>query len=278
MRKLASIKEIGTILPIENADAIELAMIDGWQCVVAKKDNFKPGNKIVYIEIDSIVPERPEFEFLRDRKFRVKTIKLRGQISQGLVLPLSILPDRKKPYEIGEDVTEILGIKKYDPQAEQEKKLIVHKKQNKFQKFMMHFKWYRKLVLKKEPTAPFPEDIHKTDEERIQNLSKPFEQWKKQGIKFQGTEKIEGQSGTFFTTKLNKKHLFGVCSRNIWLKAKDKSSYWQIAEAKNFNNMLEDIAARFNATKIVLQGEIIGPNIQKNIYHLDDYDIFSDYG
>lgn len=90
MRKLATIREIKDIQPIEGADRIEVATVDGWQ-VVIKKGEFKVGDKIIYIEIDSIVPEREEFEFLRDRKFRVRTIKLRKQISQGLIMPLSIL-------------------------------------------------------------------------------------------------------------------------------------------------------------------------------------------
>lgn len=123
MRHLATIRNIASIRPIPGADKIEVAQIDGWECVVAKADKFKLGDKVVYIEIDSIVPERPGFEFLRDRKFRVRTIKLRKQISQGLVLPLTILPEGKQ-YNINDDVTDILGIKKYDPQAEQEAKLL----------------------------------------------------------------------------------------------------------------------------------------------------------
>ena len=90
MRQLATIRTIADIHPIDGADRIEVAQVDGWECVV-QKGEFQPGDKVVYIEVDSIVPERPEFEFLRDRKFRVRTIKLRGQVSQGLVLPLSVL-------------------------------------------------------------------------------------------------------------------------------------------------------------------------------------------
>lgn len=90
-RSLAHIEKIVDIKPISGADQIEMCQVLGWECVIAKKDNFKVGDLVVYIEVDSIVPEKPEFEFLRDRKFRVKTIKLRKQISQGLVLPLSIL-------------------------------------------------------------------------------------------------------------------------------------------------------------------------------------------
>jgi RNA ligase (TIGR02306 family) len=110
MRNLASVQLIKDIRSIEGADKIEVCDILGWHCVIAKKDNFKIGDKVVYIEVDSIVPEKPEFEFLRDRKFRVKTIKLRGQISQGLVIPFSFLP--KGNYNVGDDVTEVLGITK----------------------------------------------------------------------------------------------------------------------------------------------------------------------
>lgn len=116
-RQLASIRRISDIRPIPGADRIAVAQVDGWECVI-QKDEFQVGDLVVYVEVDSIVPERPEFEFLRDRKFRVRTIKLRGQVSQGLVLPLSILPEGT--YTDGLDVTEVLGIKKYDPQAQQE--------------------------------------------------------------------------------------------------------------------------------------------------------------
>lgn len=118
MRKLASIREISAIHPIPGADRIEVAQVDGWECVV-QKGEFQVGQHIVYVEVDSIVPEVPEFEFLRPRKFRVRTIKLRGQVSQGLVLPLSILPDGA-PCDLGDDVTEVLHITKYDPEAQQE--------------------------------------------------------------------------------------------------------------------------------------------------------------
>ena len=127
MRRLATVRTITEIKPIEKADAIEVAIVDGWECV-CKKNEFKVGEKVVYIEIDSIVPDRPEFEFLRDRKFRVKTIKLRGQVSQGLVLPLSILPQNKN-YKVDDDVTDILGVIKYDPQAERVKKEMKQQRQ-----------------------------------------------------------------------------------------------------------------------------------------------------
>lgn len=109
MRHLATIREIASLRPIEGADRIEVAQVDGWECVV-QKGEFHVGEHIVYIEVDSIVPERPEFEFLRDRKFRVRTIKLRGQVSQGLVLPLSILPNGT-PAILGADVTDAWALR-----------------------------------------------------------------------------------------------------------------------------------------------------------------------
>jgi len=90
MRKLAHVEKIVSIQPIDGADRIEVATVLGWQ-VVVKKDEFKVGDLCIYIEIDSVLPEIEDFEFLRDKKFRIKTQKLRGQISQGLILPLDAL-------------------------------------------------------------------------------------------------------------------------------------------------------------------------------------------
>ena len=119
-RKLATVQKILNINPIVGADRIEVATVLGWQCVIAKKDNFKIGDLVVYFEIDSILPDKPIFDFMRDRKFKVKTIRLKKQISQGLIMPISILPEKK--WNEGDDVTEILEVTKYDPQREEEEK------------------------------------------------------------------------------------------------------------------------------------------------------------
>ena len=280
MRKLATIRTIKDIRPIDNADAIECAIVDGWECVIAKKDGFKIGDLVVYIEIDSIVPDRPEFEFLRDRKFRVRTIKLRKQISQGLVVPLSILPKGK--YKLDDDVTEILEIKKYDPQEEQERKLFEEKQKkikNPFIKFLLRFKWFRKLYIKPKKGG-FPAWIVKTDEERIQNKTKMFEIERDNETTFNVTEKIDGQSVTFFAFKENlsqKNFDFGVCSRNIYLKNKDNSSYWTIAKQYDIENMFKNIyeASLPSLKTIVLQGEIIGDGIQGNKYKINGYDFYA---
>ena len=123
MRKLASIQRIWKIEPIEGADRIELAHVLGWQCVV-NKGQFHPMDIGVYFEIDSFLPIRPEFEFMRATSykksdvmgegFKLRTMRFRGEISQGLLLPLSQFPQIPVETEIGTDVTELLGVKKWE--------------------------------------------------------------------------------------------------------------------------------------------------------------------
>ena len=130
MRTPASIRTVNAAEPIPNADAIERVRVLGWW-VVVKKGEFKPGDKVVYCEIDSLLPERPAFEFLRASSykpaqvdeagqvvlpagFRVKTVKLRGQVSQGICFPLSVLPPGA-PTDEGADVTDLLGARKWEP-------------------------------------------------------------------------------------------------------------------------------------------------------------------
>lgn len=276
-RKLASIQVVRNLKPIKDADKIECAEILGWE-VVVKKDEFKMGDLVVYIEIDSIVPDKPEFEFLRDRKFRVRTIKLRGQVSQGLVLPLSILP--KGNYKEDDDVTEIIGVKKYDPQAEVEQKLVEQKLQytnNKIHKFFSRYPWYRKLFFKPKKGS-FPSFIKKTDEDRIQLFPHICEQQK--DTTFIVTEKLDGQSATYFLVKKPKKFLlfggkyeFGVCSRNLHLPKEDNSSYWIIARQYDIKRVLESIIG--DNQFVVLQGEILGTGIQKNKYQVNGYDFYA---
>jgi hypothetical protein len=274
MRRLATIRQISGIKPIPGADRIVVAQIDGWECVV-KKDEFNDGEMVVYVEVDSIMPERPEFEFLRERKFRVKTIRLRQQISQGLVLPLSILPDGH--YKLDDDVTDIIGVRKHDPQADQERLLTAQNKSSDghgcLYKWLLRFKWFRKLFAKPKRKGGFPDWIVKTDEERIQNKTAMFEIEKNLGTLFTATEKLDGQSATYFLRKFGKKYEFGVCSRNIRLDKPDESSYWSIALRHHIEGILKQIIG--DEKYVVLQGEIIGPGIQKNKYQLDVYDFYA---
>lgn len=246
-RKLATIRSIGQISPILGADKIELATVDGWNVVVGKDVGHKVGDLVIYCEIDSFLPIREEFEFLRKSSykkmvgkegFRLKTIKLRGQISQGLILPISVLnpPNTNiyvTPFE-GLDVTEILGIIKYEPPIP------------------------ANLVGKVK--GIFPSFIPKTDEERIQNLTKEYEKWKIQSKhQFYVTEKLDGSSSTFYI----KNGVFGVCSRNLDLLETEENTFWKIARYLDLENKMKSLD--FN---LALQGELIGESIQGNPYKL----------
>jgi hypothetical protein len=274
-RKLASIQKIIDIRPIKDADAIEVAQVLGWECVIAKKDDFNIGDLVVYIEIDSIMPEKPEYEFLRQRKFRVRTIRLRGQVSQGLVLPVSVLPKKVKMNE-GEDVTDILGVRKYDPQAEIEERLAkeqADREKNKIKKFLSRYSWFRRLFTKNR--GGFPSFISKTDEDRIQLFPDICE--KERDTVVEITEKLDGQSGTWFLVRhkglFGSKFSFGVCSRKVLLNRPDTSSYWQMAKKYNIENVLKNLIDDNNY--VAIQGEICGEGIQGNKYGLRERDMWA---
>ncbi len=275
MRKLATIRMIGDIKPIEGADRIEVAKVDGWEVVISKKDNFKVGDLIVYIEIDSQMPKKPEYEFLASRKYVVKTIVMRGQISQGLVLPLAVLPEGN--YKLGDDVTEILGITKYDPQLEEENEIANFEKKkakNPIVKYLLRYAWFRKLYLKSSAKTDFPSWIRKTDEERIQNCTRLFERMKRDKIKLSVTEKIDGCSATYYLKRISKRRFeFGVCSRNRRLATPDSSYYWKIARQYNIEEVLKRLIG--DGEYIILQGEITGEGIQGNKYKVKGYSFWA---
>lgn len=275
-RRLAHIEKIEWIKPIDGADAIELCGVLGWQCVIAKKDKFNVGDVVVYIEVDSVVPERPEFEFLRDRKFRVRTIKLRGQVSQGLVLPMSCLPNKsiKHTEPFGFDVTEILGITKYLTPSEQDEiskqEEAIKLEKNRLKKYMMRYSWFRRMFLSRKQKSGFPYWVQKTDEERIQNLGNKFIEDNSDKVVYV-TEKIDYQSGTWTSKQVPsfngilgriipiKKTLFVVASRN--LQTNNKSSlYWKIAEKYGLESICKEHAG------IIIQGEQGDTKVQGNKY------------
>lgn len=268
MRKLASIQKITKIVPIKGAEAIETAHILGWECVV-KKSEFKEGDLVVYCEVDSMMPEKPEFEFLRDRKFRIKTIRLRGQISQGICFAIKdILPALK--YEEDQDVTDLIGVKKYEPYKEPFKPSTA-KRKNKyiFPKWMPFVvRWFMRKLFEKYCYNhylignTFPHFIPKTDETRVQILQKMLKIYK--GVHCYVTEKVDGSSITFYLYK----DKFGVCSRNVDLITEKDNHFWKYA----LDNHIELKMRQFFATKnIALQGELLGPGIQGNKYQLTEY-------
>ena len=277
-RKLAHIELITDLQPIEGADRIEKAIVLGWECVV-KKGEFQVGQMIIYCEIDSVLPELPEFEFLKDRKYRIRTIKLKGQVSQGLILPLESMKSAKMfAYKVGDDVTDLIGITKYltpserEEIAKQEYKIQVEK--NRLKKFMMRYSWFRRFVLTKKEGNKFPYWVSKTDEERVQNLNwdKFYSQFKDKFIYV--TEKVDYQSVTFTgkmlpnSTPIIGKFLpkvfkFIICSRN--LVNNDKNSlYHKIAQKYNIEQILKENPS------LTIQGEQGSTNVQGNKYGISE--------
>lgn len=287
MRKLVTIKRVRQLMPIPEADRIELALIDDWACIV-KKGEFAEGDFCTYFEIDSLLPEEPRYEFLSSSKreyrgvtkYRIKTMKMRGVISQGLALPLKTFPEITK-FADGDDVTELLKVLKYDAEEATDNT--------------------------KGPKAGnaggrFPSFIPKTDQERIQNLPHYYGLYKDH--EWEETLKLDGSSLSVFkvTGRLNlwqriKKAIgipqedyhFGVCSRNLELKRTDnftrtflnngksseysQSDFWKI--------VIQDEIEKYLPLGFALQGELIGPKIQANhekvqenqFYVFDIYDI-----
>ncbi len=251
MRKLASIQTVNTVEPIENADAIERIRVLGWW-VVVKKGEYQPGDKVVYCEIDSLLPERPEFEFLRPScfkpqqvdadgevilpaGFRIKTIRLRKQVSQGICFPLSILP-AETPAEVGDDVTDVLGVRKWEPPIP--------------------------IGMGGQVKGGFPGFLPKTDETRVQVLETVLERHR--GRTFYVTEKLDGTSFTAFLREGE----FGICSRNLWMDETDESNILaRIARQEMLEEKLRAISDRLGYD-IAIQAEVIGPGIQKNKYAL----------
>ena len=229
MRKLASIQHIKSLEPINGADAIEKATVLGWELVV-KKGEFQVGDPCVYCEIDCLMPERPEFEFLKPRGMRIRTVKLRGQVSQGICFPLSILPAGSSASE-GDDVTEALGITKYEPPIP--------------------------ANLAGKVKGVFPGFLPKTDETRIQVLQEVLDQFR--GTICYLTEKLDGSSVTYYL----KDGEFGVCSRNLELLETPDNSIWRVARELDVEAKLRSMSGDF-----ALQGEIIGEGVQGNKYKL----------
>ena len=277
MRKLASIQKIKSLTPIPSADRIELARVLGWKCVV-KKGEFKVGDKCVYIEIDSIPPsDNPVFDFLKHsngKMDRVKTIKLRGQVSQGLAMPVNLFDGLEK-YNVGDDVTKVLGIKKWEP--DERNKVSLSQNPLYMRRFHNHrLKWlydnpWCKLFdkwLYVKSRAKFPLFLNKTDETRVQVLGDMLEKYK--GTECYVTEKIDGQSITIWFDGNSKMH---VASRNYEIL--DKEDYmWAAIGCENIEAKVRACSFHLRPKCFFLQGELIGPGIQANRYNKMTYFIY----
>lgn len=259
-RKLASVRVIKDIVPHPNADKLELALVDGWQVVVVK-DKHKKGEKVVYFEIDSLLPCKECFSFLHAScyasnswvpdgyGYRIRTAKLRKEISQGLVMGLSELFEEDFNPPVGTDLTEILGV----------------------------LKWESPISIYTQGMARgnFPSFIPKTDQERVQNIYKDVVG---NASLWEMSLKLDGSSMTAYV----KSGEVGVCSRNLELKLEDNADN-AFVDAFIRYNLEESLKAFYATTKrsIAIQGELMGPKIQgnreefhKNLFFVYDvYDI-----
>lgn len=294
-RALAYIQHVTNIRPIDGADNIEQCNVLGWN-LICKKGEFHDGDPCVYIEIDSKVPEREEFEFLRAKGFKVKTMKL-GKfncISQGLAMPQSVFKELAGLSE-GTDVTDILGIKysvqednarkgNGDPNAKYKSMAARHQKifKKKWARWMMRRSWGRKVMFfffgkKKDNPRGFPTFVSKTDEERVEN-----QPWRiGDGKTYLATEKLDGTSCTYaLERKGRNKFEFYVCSRNVRQQDEkqecyhDHNIYWDLAFKYNIEQHLKDFLNQFPQLKwVCIQGEGVG-SVQGNPLKLTEDDLY----
>lgn len=241
MRKLASIQRIWKIEPIEGAERIELAYVLGWQCVV-NKGQFKPMDTAVYFEIDSFLPIRDEFEFMRSssyRKtdvmgegFRLRTMKFRGQFSQGLLLPISAFPEIPENIALGADVTEILGVKKWEIEE--------------------------KVTTGGTVIGNLPLDVPHTDETRVQaepDLIADFA-----GLEYYISTKMDGSSHSVSIDEEG----FHVTGHNYEYKDDGKSAFYELVKRDGIEEKVRKYYEENGLHLLTIQGELCAPGIQKN--------------
>jgi RNA ligase (TIGR02306 family) len=253
MRKMASVRKITNVLPIEGADAIELALVDGWQ-VVVKKGDFSVDQLAVYFEIDSWVPNaiapfltkgKEPREYNGVKGERLKTVKLRGALSQGLLLPVAVLPEGYAYHE-GADCSEILGVQKWEAEtaATQGGKAV----------------------------SNWPSIIPKTDQERLQNLKSVFET-KILTDRFEISEKLDGSSATYY---IDEDGVFHAMSRNVDLARDENNLWWKMSDKYNIEEKLLTLWADNEFREICpkgfcIRGEIVGPGVNGNKLKLEQH-------
>ncbi len=241
MRKLASVQRVWKIEPIEGVDRIELAHVLGWQCVV-NKGQIQPMDAAVYFEIDSFLPIRPEFEFMRASSykksdimgegFKLKTMRFRGQISQGLLLPLSAFPEIPPDTEVGTDVTELLGVRKWEIEE--------------------------RATTGGTVIGTLPYDIPHTDETRVQAQPELIQAFA--GLEYYISTKLDGSSHSIGIDENG----FHVTGHNYEYKDDGSSDFYNLVNARNYREKLEAYVKAHSLKTLTIQGEFCAPGILKN--------------
>lgn len=241
MRKLASIQIISEINPIEGADRIELATVLGWKCVV-NKGQFRPGDKAVYFEIDSFLPVCPAFEFLRASSYRktdlmgegfkLRTMTFRGQVSQGLLLPVREFPEIPENAEVNEDVTELLGVRKYEIEE--------------------------MATSDGTKIGELPTSVPHTDETRVQENPALIQEFA--GKDYYISTKMDGSSHSICVDSEG----FHVTGHRYEWKNDGKSTFYNLVNERGYQEKMEAYVRKNGLTSMTVQGEYCGPGIQKN--------------
>lgn len=291
-RELAYVVKVDEIRPIEGADRVEVAIVNGWH-VMVRKDQFKPGDLAVYFEIDSKVPAEEPFMFLEPKHFKIKTQKyFKGTvISQGLLMGFEDFGWEKDAYKLGDFLTQKLkvtyaveednarkasSVDKYKKMAQRHGKLFSHQPF----RWLMRRTWGKKILFlffgkTSDKKTGWPAWVAKTDEERVENMPWIFDN----KSPFVATEKIDGTSTTF-TMKRGKfgKNDFYVCSRNVVFDKPDKNCFYdtnvyiEMAEKYDIEKILESILTDDPTLDwVTLQGETYGAGIQKRDYGLKEH-------
>ena len=240
-RKLASIQKIWKIEPIEGADRIEIAHVLGWQCVV-NKGQFKPMDLAVYFEIDSFLPIRPEFEFMRSSSykkndimgegFRLRTMKFRGQVSQGLLLPINQFPELSGEWELGADVTEMLQVRKWEIEE--------------------------RATTGGTVIGTLPYCVPHTDETRVQAEPELIQEFA--GLQYYISTKMDGSSHSICVDENG----FHVTGHNYEYKDDGNSDFYKLVNERGYKDKLMAFAQKEGLNSITIQGEFCGAGIQKN--------------
>ena len=295
-RELAYVARVTEIVPIEGADRVEVAKIQGWTCMVAK-GAFQVGDLGVFFEADSKVPEKEPFLFMEKRHYKVKVQKFfKGTvISDGLLMSFADFGWKDGKYAEGDFLTKELGITyaeaednkrkanstdKYKKMAQRHPKLF----QNPIIKKVYKTNFGKKVLFlffgkKKDKKGGWPAWVVKTDEERIQNLASRIEEF--QNEKWIATEKIDGTSTTFTLKGKGRKQEYHVCSRNVAFDTPEKTAkcfydsnvYLEMDEKYDMHYVLQTIMNETNALYVTIQGETYGGKIQKRDYSRSDHEL-----
>lgn len=284
-RKLVSFRTIAELLPHTNADSLEIAVVDGWKCLV-KKNEFNSGDRVIYFEIDSLIPVSEEFEFLRKyayvnkswmqetlgvtEGFRIKTVKLRGELSQGLVIPVpSSLKDKDDSY----DLTEHFKVIKYE--APISKGLTYCFTGGNGGKFPVFFpKTGETRIQNKFPSVQENKDRNYEVTRKYHGMSISF--YAKLADDLTWFERTKLMFANWFGIEMKPIYRYGVCSHNVELDLSNSGNVF--VDFANNSGIIDKLKAFVEYNKelpeLAIQGEICGPGIQDNHHGLDEICVF----